>query len=232
MKPVILVLVLSCWAWAQPAGTTQLTGAVKYPDGTNVNGTIRVQLSRSTASNTCTTPASTATFATTVIPITNGAIPYPGTNLYASPCLAIGTYSDATIQPGPGAGAGAAATVSGKNYGPVVVTTGSTPQVGTVATIFLKLVSGLTCYVQSNNNAMTAASPYTFTANSSLSIAINATAPLTPNTSYYWYFSCVLAYDVTVQDSANQKLYSGKWSVPVSSFPTDISTVDISQLAK
>lgn len=243
-----------------PGQLVPLVGTFRYPDGKPMAGSLRIQLSRSTASNTCTNPASTASFSGVTVAINTNGVLAP-VSLFPSPCLAISTYSKATASLGPGAGtstpgtfviydgsaagAGDPTNHPAYNFGRLEVTVGTQPALGTangpamVATIFFKVASGLSCYIQAANPAA-ATSGVTYTINPSLAIAIampykdssgNAIPPLQTDVLYQWTFACVLPYTVDVFDQQQQKMYSGQWSVPITTFPVDVSTIDLTQLS-
>jgi hypothetical protein len=128
----IIGALLACSA----SGQVTITGTFQNPDGTPVNGSVRIILTQPNVTNTCGTSRLVSVFAPVVAQITNGNL--GSLDLYATTCLTQGTTGTAFVSTATAAGQGATITLGFLSFRRVVTLVGGTSGAvpGLVAQIF------------------------------------------------------------------------------------------------
>jgi len=194
-----MVAIVSCHAQL-----ITITGTFKKPDSTALNGRLLVQLTRSTALNSCVSPKQVTSFQPITVKIVNGVL--QSLQLYATSCLN-------------GGSAGLASTTGTS----VVATTGLFPanMAGPKSTAGTCSASTGGACIPTVGWIVVGTALYQIASQQS-QLAITLTSTLSTATNVNWYYGPF--YLARIYDAQNNLIYQNRWQVPNSS-PQDVTAL-------
>lgn len=216
LRLFVLCSVLAC---AQAPQVT-ITGTLKYPDGTNLNGQVAIQFKQATVTNACTTPIQVVTLYPVYINVAASAL--ATLKLYPTPCL-VPSITNPTVRTGSAAGKGATVGISGTDLqASLTLTFGTGATAGPVAVVKFGQVYHYQPQCIVSLDGIQYGMGYQ---SSTLLLTFNATSAMT-GTHIISYYCALQPYTVQVRDSQKNLLYTSYWIVP-NQASADITQLDV-----